>query len=317
MRYGLWTLLESEGRVADRHLCRCDCGTVTWIQLCNMRSGRSTNCGCVKSVRTRGKMLINHLGEDRYMSEWCDIAGLMYATVAKRLRKGLSIEDALKPIKGTRMSKLKCTGCKERFDRDSMIKLPAGNFHSIDCATGYAQAAARRSVEKRMRKAEQVGRVERKATKKAVKDLNRKDIRWQHKQTQPVFNRMRVLQELRFFHRIGREPTCVSCQKPLGGDQWCCGHFKTAGGNGRLRYDNNNTFLQHNYYCNMAKSGDIESYKHGLITGPRFTEEKGREIIAYCEANTGPYKWGWEELEEMRKCFAATVRELESEMSLL
>ncbi|GEM_PF-300770 len=144
------------------------------------------------------------------------------------------------------------------------------------------------------------------------REFNKRDIRWQHKQTQKAFNKMRVLQELEWFRQRGLEPTCISCGKPKGNDQWACGHKKTQGGNSRLRYDEKNTFLQHNYSCNMQKSGDIEGYEKGLIE--RFGEEEGKALIEYQNSNTHDKKWTCEELEEMRKKFNVEIRRLEKQM---
>jgi hypothetical protein len=153
---------------------------------------------------------------------------------------------------------------------------------------------------------------ERKADKKAVRDLNRKDVRWQHKRTQIAFNRMRVLEELKWFADRGLEPLCNSCRKPKGNDIWCNGHFKTVGSNGRLRYDPKNSYLQHNFNCNMSQSGDIKNYELGLAD--RFGEEKAAEIIDYCETNNAPIKRTWQELEAMRKEINQRIRELENEL---
>lgn len=159
-----------------------------------------------------------------------------------------------------------------------------------------------------------------KENRKALRELNRRDVRWQHKQTQPIFNKMRVLEELLYFQDLGIEPTCISCGKELGGDQWCCGHFKTVGAQGRLRYDSKNTYLQHNRYCNMGLSGDIAGTKntHGYIAGLkiRFGEVEGQRIIDHCESNTAPYKWTWEEVEEIRIKCNARIRELKTLISL-
>jgi hypothetical protein len=144
------------------------------------------------------------------------------------------------------------------------------------------------------------------------------DIRLQLKLTQKSFNRMRVLQELDWFYQMGQEPTCISCGGTLGNDQWCCGHFKTQGGNSRIRFDEINTALQHNHRCNMNLSGDIEGthnthgYKQGLIN--RYGETGGKAIIEYCEENTGPKKWECDELEAMRKSFNQRIRVLEQRM---
>ncbi len=177
---------------------------------------------------------------------------------------------------------LKCCGCKERFPAETMINLNGSRFHAIDCATAYAQAKGKKAIERSKAKAKRVDQVKRKADSKALRDFNRKDVRWQHKQTQPVFNRMRVLQEKLWFKERGLEPVCISCCKPIGGDQWCCGHFKTVGAQGALRYDPRNTYIQHNRYCNMYLSGDIggtkttPGYKQGLKN--RLATKRAREL---------------------------------------
>lgn len=65
----------------------------------------------------------------------------------------------------------------------------------------------------------------------------------------------------------------------------------------------------------MNLSGDIEGtkttrgYKQGLKD--RFGEVEGQKIIDYCESNTAPVKWSWEELEKMRSSFNKRIREME------
>lgn len=168
------------------------------------------------------------------------------------------------------------------------------------------EAAKKRKEEKERRKAE---RAEQRKKKDA---LNKNDMRWQHKNTQPAFNRMRVLQELVWFKERGIEPYCISCLKT--NMDWCCGHFKTVGAHGNLRYDERNTFLQCNYYCNMNLSGNIEGnkttigFKAGLIH--RFGEKEGNEIIDYCTNNNQAHKWTPEETEEIRKNARKKIKEL-------
>lgn len=146
----------------------------------------------------------------------------------------------------------------------------------------------------------------RKSSKKALNEFNRKDLKWQHSQTQPVFNKMRRLQELKWFADRDLEPTCISCYKPLGNDQWCNGHFKTVGSNGRLRYEPLNSYLQHNRSCNMALSGDINGYKKGIIL--RFGEKEGGCIIDHCESSNSPKKYTWQEIEEIRSNCAKEIK---------
>ena len=141
-------------------------------------------------------------------------------------------------------------------------------------------------------------------------------IGYQHKLTQPVFNRMRLLEEKNWFRERGIEPYCISCGKTKM--DWCCGHFKTVGSQGNLRYDRRNTFLQCNFRCNNNLSGNIEGnkdtpgYKKGLIL--RFGQEAGQAIIDYCEVNTAAVKWHWEDLKNFRKECNLRIRELLNEV---
>ena len=202
------------------------------------------------------------------------------------------------------MKKLKCCGCKDRFDSTTMLKFNNSTFHSYDCATAYARKKSDRDAKAKVKKDKQ-------ESSKALRDLNRRTLKWQHSKTQTSFNKMRRLQELKWFDERGVEPVCISCQKPLGNDQWCCGHFKTVGSNGRLRYDSKNAYLQHNRNCNMGLSGDVRGYMKGLIS--RFGESKAAEIEEYCTNNNAPLKRTWQEIEELRKQFNLEIKRLEND----
>jgi hypothetical protein len=158
------------------------------------------------------------------------------------------------------------------------------------------------------------GRIkERKDAKAGVLKLNRNTLSWQESKTQDAFNKMRKAEEFLWFMNHGLEPTCISCGKEKGNDVWACGHFKTQGGNSRLRYDRVNTYIQHNARCNSELSGDIEGTKttHGYKVGlkTRFGDEEGQRIIDYCDANTHPIKRTCEELQQMRKEFNQCYRD--------
>tara|TARA_R110000764_G_scaffold216189_3_gene303048 strand:+ start:906 stop:1541 length:636 start_codon:yes stop_codon:yes gene_type:complete len=208
------------------------------------------------------------------------------------------------------VAKLKCKcGCGKYQLREKVVKKPFGNFYNETHAGNFAVAKFKRDTAKKIAKAKQVRTKEIKVNRKSVVELNRKTIKWQHKQTQPRFNLLRRLQELKWFSDRGLEPVCTSCRKPLGNDQWCNGHFKSVGANGRLRYDFKNSYLQHNYNCNQQKSGDASNYEKGLIE--RFGEKEGCEIIHYCEENNKPLKLSWQEIEELRIKFNKQIKELE------
>lgn len=207
-------------------------------------------------------------------------------------------------------SKRKCKFCGEYKTASEGVKVPAGWFCDIDHVMEFVKASNAKAKDKAAAKVKRDIKEQKKANRKALRDFNRKDLRWQHKQTQKAFNKMRVLEELKWFSDKGIEPYCISCGKT--NMDWCCGHFKTVGAQGGLRYDKANTYLQCNRYCNMSLSGNIEGnkntrgYKKGLLL--RFGEKKGREIIDYCESNTSPVRWEWEQLEDLRKGFNKKIR---------
>lgn len=192
-----------------------------------------------------------------------------------------------------------CKGCNRPYEKLPEHE-PFRNWCSADCAIVIARNKKEKSFKKE--------------TRKRKKLLATKDIKKQHELTQKSFNKMRVLQEIAWFEDHGSQPTCISCNKP--NMDWCCGHFKTRKSQGNLRYDEKNTFLQCNYYCNMNMSGNIEGnkttrgYKQGLID--RFGDE-GREVIEYCETNTQVKKWTCEELISMRSKFNSEIRRLQNE----
>lgn len=208
------------------------------------------------------------------------------------------------------MAKLKCRGCGDRFEKTSMLRLAGSNYHSFDCATAYAFEKQRKARERQYIKAQQA---EKKKTGKALRDFNRKDVSWQHKQTQKAFNKMRVIEELKWFKDRGLEPECISCAKK--NMDWCCGHLKTVGAQGRLRYDRKNTYLQCNRYCNMGLSGNISGNKttRGFIPGlyERFMFKEAALIVEYLKHNSHAKKWEWQELEEMRAGFNKQIRALQ------
>lgn len=52
--YGKWTVLGRDGRKAR---CRCECGTERNVSVGDLRSGKSTNCGCKRDIAMRAAQL--------------------------------------------------------------------------------------------------------------------------------------------------------------------------------------------------------------------------------------------------------------------
>ena len=178
---------------------------------------------------------------------------------------------------------------------------------SVDCAITIArdnQSKARAKSAANLAKKEITAT---KANRKALRELNRKDRRWQHKKTQIAFNRMRVLEEMEWFAERQIEPYCISCQKTHQG--WCCGHYVPVASCGSLRYDRQNTYLQCNVSCNMALSGNLREYTKGILS--RFGEKRGSQVIDYCETHRGVASWSWQDIEDLRFSFLAKIKALQ------
>ena len=142
---------------------------------------------------------------------------------------------------------------------------------------------------------------------RARKESAKTNTKWKN-ETQDIFNKMRRLEELFWFKERGIEPYCISCQKPLGGDQWCNGHFKTRAARPDLAFDRSNTFLQHNYKCNQQLSGDVVNYSLGLLY--RFGCIQGKQIIDYCETYQPAIKRTPEDWKAMKKEFRARIKQM-------
>jgi len=184
-----------------------------------------------------------------------------------------------------------------------MISLPAGKFHSMECAIDYSRQKAQKTIKRKKAVKEKESRAKSRADKNKVKSYSAK-----MSELQDVFNELRRYEEFLWFHERGLEPYCISCLKPLGNDQWCCGHFRTVGARSDLRFDKRNTYLQHNVRCNRHLSGDVENYKKGLAH--RFGEDEAKEIISYTSIRQEVKKISDEEIRELKKQWRTKVREI-------
>jgi hypothetical protein len=190
----------------------------------------------------------------------------------------------------------KCKVCKA----PATLRINMASFCSYECAI----VQARKAQEKARKRQQLEFRKETKSRREKAKT----NAQWAA-EAQVIFNKVRRLEELLWFKERGLEPYCISCQQPLGGDQWCNGHFKTRGARPDLAFDKLNSYLQHNRRCNQALSGDIEGYKVGLAK--RFGENEARRIIDYCEIRQESPKRSAEDWIAFKKELSAEVRRLE------
>jgi len=185
----------------------------------------------------------------------------------------------------------KCPICQEQFK-------PTYNSMQKTCNTTCAIEFARHKT--RQNKSKQIT--------KAAKDYKKSKLSYQHKLTQPIFNRLRVLQEFKWYRDHDLEPMCISCRKT--NCDWACGHYMTVGGRPDLRYDPKNTYLQCNFYCNCSLSGNLVKYTEGL--SKRFGPHKSRVLMRYLERQQAT-DWTPDTLEAFRLKCRKEIRELEGE----
>lgn len=211
-------------------------------------------------------------------------------------------------------SKLKCKGCGDYYR--VMPEHPSfRRWCSDDCALTII-SNNRTKRQEQQRKQQEWQKKQDKKSEDKFQELKAKvkanDVPKQHKLTQPVFNKMRVLQEKLWFKERGLDPECISCGKT--NMDWCNGHLKTVGSSGVHRYNPINSRLQCNRYCNMALSGNINGnkttrgYLQGLID--RFGSVEAENILEAL-SESPVKKWTCEELIKMRKEFNIKIRRLE------
>lgn len=193
--------------------------------------------------------------------------------------------------------KRRCRCCKTYRPVEDGKVINKAFFCDLNCATTYA-------MDKGLKASAKKERAKHKQAKERVKSYRTKMA-----EMQTIFNKLRRLQELKWFKDRGQEPTCISCGKPLGNDQWCNGHFKTVGARPDLRFDPINSYLQHNHRCNKMLSGDIDGYKEGLKR--RFGEEEANRIIDYCNTEQPTIKWSDDEIAHIKQLWRKEIRELE------
>ena len=71
--FGAWTVLEyahTNDRGAVSWLCRCQCGSVATVSGNNLRSGRTTNCGCLRSEKLSQKNTTHGMSSTRSYRIW-------------------------------------------------------------------------------------------------------------------------------------------------------------------------------------------------------------------------------------------------------
>ena len=103
------------------------------------------------------------------------------------------------------------------------------------------------------------------------------------------------------------EKPCICCGQPLSagdiGGKFDCGHYRSVGSAPHMRYVENNAHGQRKQ-CNRWGAGRAVDYRLGLIA------RIGLEAVEALEADQTPRRYTVEELQAIKKHYAALVREL-------
>lgn len=143
-------------------------------------------------------------------------------------------EQQLSKKKEPKLRKKKCKVCKTWFERKSEWQQVCDN---VDCAVAYAKSEIKKKQEQ---------------TKKAFRQTEKSKLR---ENAQYWFNR--------FIRLRDKNEPCISCGH-TGNRKVNAGHFKSAGQNPQLRFNELNVHKQCEL-CNCYKSGNLAEYRKNLI----------------------------------------------------
>lgn len=98
---------------------------------------------------------------------------------------------------------------------------------------------------------------------------------------------------------------CICCGMPYGtnevGGDFDCGHYRSRGAAGHLRFNEDNAFGQRKY-CNTYLSGNVQGMRAGMI------KRIGLARVEIIENNNEAHKWTREELIAIEAHYKAKLK---------
>ena len=144
-----------------------------------------------------------------------------------------SKKEQLKNNKEKKLRKRKCKNCRKWFDPEREKQ----DCCSVDCSILYARVKIKKQQYQ---------------TKRAFRQKEKSRLK---EKAQTVFNK--------FIRFRDKNLPCISCGH-TSGRQFHAGHFKSAGQNPQLRFNELNVHKQCSI-CNNYKSGNLDNYRMNLI----------------------------------------------------
>lgn len=188
----------------------------------------------------------------------------------------------------------RCRHCKTRTDR-------VGKVLHDECIGPWYEANKDKLARKVARKKAIDAKAER-AKDRATKEADKR-LPTLHKEARFWFNKWIRLRD--------SDRPCISCGKPppdlsglhAGRD---CGHFRSVGSAGHLRYTEANAAGQC-VHCNQYMAGNYTGFRKGQI------ERIGVEQVEALENDNRPNKWQREQVRAIRDTYKAKCKQLEGE----
>lgn len=171
-----------------------------------------------------------------------------------------------------------CIVCQEEFKQFKSTE----KVCSLKCAIEYAKNVSKEVKRKEWNKTKKIKKEALKTKKDYVKEL------------QVIFNR--------FIRLRDKDEPCISCGKKLG-TKYDAGHYRSAGGNPELRFEENNVHAQC-VYCNQHLHGNLINYRLGLIN------RYGLAVVDWLEIQHEPKHYSIDELKEMKEYYKEQIKKL-------
>ena len=174
-----------------------------------------------------------------------------------------------------------CKWCKNAFTRSSSLQ----KVCTWTCGLKLAES-------ERVKKEQKAFKAETAVMKKAIKD---KDRAYWIKKSQTAFNA--------YIRARDAGLPCISCGVPDGQGKRNACHYRPAGVNTALRFNEDNVFGGCER-CNTYQSGNLVNYRIGLI------KRIGIEKVEWLESNHEIKKWSVSELKAIEAQYKAKLKAL-------
>lgn len=195
-------------------------------------------------------------------------------------------------------SKKKCKHCGEYSEATSGVKTPAGFFcchaHAVEFAIEKNNKSRQRQQAKAKREQETKAKEERKelrARKLAVKPL--------------AYFREKAKDACHLYIRTRDEGMPCPCCGTTQAAQWDAAHYRPAGVNSALRFDERNIH-RCCQVCNQHKSGNLTPYRMWMV------KKYGEEFVQSLDNNHEIRRYTRAELEDIEAYYKQKLRDLKA-----